>query len=42
MFTGTCFGQDKLVWFPHGATAERQCKGEEASEKRQAERMNFD
>ena len=29
--TGMCFVQDKLVWFPHGATAERRCKGEEAS-----------
>ena len=29
-----CFGQDKLVWFPHGATAERWCKGVEARVQR--------
>ena len=30
---GMCFGQDKLVWFSHGATAERRSKGEEARVK---------
>ena len=34
VMTGMCFGQDKLLWFPHGATAERRCKGEEAKVKR--------